>query len=298
MIGIAFLLLALLLGAQAVVAGPDLLLAVLPVKNDMSVFLEATPSKEAVDRAYARLQAANPARWEVSMDADEDGTVLTVVGIDRSKDLSVVMDLVTKEGIRVESSIWGPTFCVPGRGDFDVVFMVMALIAQLSAYFIVYFIWQRRFPMERHETTWRPPRAAALGVLVGGACLISSGALGFVMERIGIPAQEQPWLANLVDSPAFWAVMPLIVIGAPVGEEVFFRGLVLRRLRTSFGVFISATVSSAIFAGIHFNPSATPIYFLYGVLLALSYLKTRTLIAPIVAHATINAVGLAGLWWS
>lgn len=93
-----------------------------------------------------------------------------------------------------------------------------------------------------------------------------------------------------------WLVL-LVVICAPVFEELLFRGLIFRSLERSLPRWAAVAGSAALFALVH-PPLAAPPVFVVGCLAALVYACTRWLAAPILVHALYN---LALLWqqqWS
>ncbi|MFC1705393.1 lysostaphin resistance A-like protein [Planctomycetota bacterium] len=82
------------------------------------------------------------------------------------------------------------------------------------------------------------------------------------------------------------------VFVAPVAEEVFFRGLLYGPLRTHVGKAWAIAITSVCFALVH--PLVDmPAIALLGVVLALAYERTGSLVAPISAHAANNVYGLA-----
>ncbi|WP_018954178.1 CPBP family intramembrane glutamic endopeptidase [Thioalkalivibrio sulfidiphilus] len=87
-----------------------------------------------------------------------------------------------------------------------------------------------------------------------------------------------PVLANLLN------LVSLVVL-APLIEEILFRGYLLHRLAQKWGLWVGVVVSSALFGAVHPDTLAAAVT---GFGLALLYLKTRTLWAPILAHALYN----------
>jgi ABC-2 type transport system permease protein len=83
-------------------------------------------------------------------------------------------------------------------------------------------------------------------------------------------------------------VLPLAIVAAPMFEEFIFRGLIFGGLRRSFGVWPAAVASAAIFAIMHPPISVLPVFVL-GLVAALVYERTRSLLAPMLAHAAYNA---------
>jgi ABC-2 type transport system permease protein len=93
-----------------------------------------------------------------------------------------------------------------------------------------------------------------------------------------------------------WWLLPITVIAAPLCEEFIFRGLIFAGLRRSFGLGVAVLASATLFAIMHPPLGMIPVFVL-GVCTALAYERTRTLLAPVIAHAFYNlcVVGLQAL---
>jgi uncharacterized protein len=88
--------------------------------------------------------------------------------------------------------------------------------------------------------------------------------------------------SQLTNSISFFSV----VIIAPIVEEFIFRGLLLTRWSSKWGTQRSILVSSIIFGVLH-GPSTVSLFFV-GLVLSFVYIKTRSLIIPILLHAGNN----------
>ncbi|ATP40974.1 CPBP family intramembrane metalloprotease [Solibacillus sp. R5-41] len=103
------------------------------------------------------------------------------------------------------------------------------------------------------------------------------------------------------------AYVPLIVyilffvnicILAPIWEELFFRGILLRRLTLKWSPQKSIIVSSLLFGLIHVNPITVLFAFFFGCVLGYAYLKTKSIIVPIVVHSFSNILGFLQFCWA
>lgn len=81
-----------------------------------------------------------------------------------------------------------------------------------------------------------------------------------------------------------------ICILAPIWEELFFRGIVLRRLLMKWHAPASIVVSSIIFGLFHLNPSQVLYAGILGLLLGYAYLRTGNIFVPMVLHGVANGV--------
>jgi membrane protease YdiL (CAAX protease family) len=93
------------------------------------------------------------------------------------------------------------------------------------------------------------------------------------------------------------------IIGSPFAEEVLYRGVVLRHFATRFGTVRGTLISAGLFVVLHLpawivlnklGPLAligsSLQIFVYGVLFAVLYLRTKSFWAPFIVHVVNNLV--------
>ena len=85
------------------------------------------------------------------------------------------------------------------------------------------------------------------------------------------------------------------VVAAPLGEELFFRGLLFRSLRRRFRFSVSAAISAAAFGLVHVLPLLIPLMFVVGIALAYVFERRGSLLASIAAHAAFNVIGITSI---
>jgi membrane protease YdiL (CAAX protease family) len=122
-----------------------------------------------------------------------------------------------------------------------------------------------------------------------GAYLLFAGVYAAIF---GSPHQE-----DIAES--FGAVpiqVLLIVIAAPISEEICFRGMLFGGLRTRLPRLAAALISGLIFGGLHAltGVSAVPPLIVFGFVLALLYEKTGSIAPGIVLHMLNNSIALIG----
>jgi membrane protease YdiL (CAAX protease family) len=81
-----------------------------------------------------------------------------------------------------------------------------------------------------------------------------------------------------------------VVFGAPVAEELFFRGFLFGGLRRYFGFPVAAAISGLLFSVVHFQIGLFLPYAVLGILLAYMYERSGSLFAPITAHFFFNGL--------
>jgi len=141
------------------------------------------------------------------------------------------------------------------------------------------------------------PTLASVVVSTAGAIILLSELDNLV--RFILPAPE--WIVRIfreltAPSEHVWAAAFLLVIVAPVTEEVMFRGLILRAFLRRFTAGAAFLLSSMLFGLVHLNPwqfvSATAL----GLIFAWWYARTRSLVPSLIGHALANAMVIGNAW--
>jgi membrane protease YdiL (CAAX protease family) len=112
------------------------------------------------------------------------------------------------------------------------------------------------------------------------------------------PGDPHPVVGHLLDDAGLLqlGVTALaVVVVAPLGEELLFRGFLYRWLRDRWGVGRAVALTSLLFAVLHVAPAALGPYVLLGAAFALVFEWTGSLWASVVLHGLWNAVVFA---WS
>lgn len=99
---------------------------------------------------------------------------------------------------------------------------------------------------------------------------------------------------DLVDSAggATWVVVVVVVVGAPVMEELFYRGLLQKSMASRYNDGVVVVGVAALFALVHFRPVEIPGLFVIGLVFGFAALRTRRLGMAIAIHAGFNATGI------
>ena len=100
---------------------------------------------------------------------------------------------------------------------------------------------------------------------------------------------------DLADKASGWAIVLLVivvVIGAPLVEELVYRGLLQRSMSAALGVVPGLAIMSIWFALMHPTPVEWPGLVLAGALFGAGLALTGRIGAGILTHAAFNATGL------
>lgn len=84
----------------------------------------------------------------------------------------------------------------------------------------------------------------------------------------------------------------IVVVAAPVVEELMYRGLLQQGLANSLGATKAWLIAAVIFAAVHLQPVEFPGLFVFALLLGYVYRRTGRLGMCITTHMTFNACGL------
>jgi len=165
----------------------------------------------------------------------------------------------------------------------SLVWPAVALVASR----IVHLPWREAF-------RWRGSGlgAAALSLVLGAATVPVALTLEHAMSRMA-PRGENMLMQMMAQDPGPLALALLgvtLVVAAPVGEELLFRGLSLRGMERRYGFWPAAWIVSVVFASIHLNLTGFPALFLVSLLLCWVTSRTGTLLPAILMHSAYNGV--------
>lgn len=155
--------------------------------------------------------------------------------------------------------------------------------------------WKFRFD-------WPGDIATGFGLAV--LCVLGSTAItALTSVLVGLGEDEDPSntaiLSDNQDSPWLFGVILLVVLGAPLTEELLFRGLILRALEKDLGIYVAIIGSTLLFALPHAQAGATggeTIVLLAGIatiglILGIATVRLDRLGPAIIGHFFFNAFG-------
>lgn len=157
---------------------------------------------------------------------------------------------------------------------------------------VTYVAWLRTGATARDAFPLRPLAGEPLGwmlVMLVGAGLVLSELDNYVQWLLG-PPPDAFRLGGLLEG-GLPAVLLLLVVVAPVTEELLFRGIILRGLAVRYGATLGIVSSATLFAAVHLNPWQMLGAFGIGIVFGWWYVSTRNLSVTLAGHAAVN-----GLW--
>lgn len=147
----------------------------------------------------------------------------------------------------------------------------------------------KNLPEKQKVTVWQMLLLLMASLTITFALNMLSTALaeGFAMLKGN--DVENP-LAQMLDNSNWIINFLMLVVVAPVMEEIVFRGLLYNKL-SPFGGKVYVLFSGFVFALFHANLFQLFYAFVLGVVLATLYYYTRNLAYPIILHMLINFFG-------
>ena len=155
----------------------------------------------------------------------------------------------------------------------------------------------RRVPLRALGASHAPLRDLGLGLLSGAGLVVLGWIAGIVVVVVarmllGHPPIQPEQIPSTVKGPSLLLSGIVVVLAAPIGEEMFFRGFLYQALRRRFSLWPAALISSLAFAVVHVSPVLIFALFPVGLGLALVFEHRRSLLSSMAAHAVFNLVGI------
>ncbi len=119
------------------------------------------------------------------------------------------------------------------------------------------------------------------------------GLILLVLKKEGYPVslEAQPIIEifqQLTSVKLFLALSFLAVVSAPITEELIFRGVIYRFLKSKCSVRLSMLASAVLFALMHYNIASFPALVVVGLCLCIAYEVSGNILTPIFFHSFFN----------
>jgi membrane protease YdiL (CAAX protease family) len=136
---------------------------------------------------------------------------------------------------------------------------------------------------------------AALGLAVGLGTIVLAGIVSTLTREVAsliLGHRATPPQAVPSSVHGIWLALtgPLLVLAAPLCEELLFRGFVYRGFRRRFSFWPAALMSAGLFALAHVSPLSIPYVFVDGIVLAWIFELRQSIVASFTAHAMNNLI--------
>lgn len=126
--------------------------------------------------------------------------------------------------------------------------------------------------------------------IVVSAIALLFGVISPIAELIPMPDFIKDSFLDMAKQSGFFSFL-LMVVAAPIFEELIFRGIILDGLLKKHSPVTSILISSIIFGLAHLNPWQFVTAFVIGIFAGWIYYKSRSLSLAIIIHAVVNLTG-------
>ena len=106
------------------------------------------------------------------------------------------------------------------------------------------------------------------------------------VDEVARPAEE---LTSGVQGFEVVLLLVLLVVGAPLVEELFYRGLLQRSLTAAWNDTLALVVTATLFGLAHFQLLQLPALILFGLVVGYMAKRTGRLGMSVLAHSGFNA---------
>jgi uncharacterized protein len=180
----------------------------------------------------------------------------------------------------------------------DLLGLWMGLVGGVVLY---YRLWGSGHPGDDLGLAIRPLDVVVGAVVGAGTQLVLIPLLYLPFERADKTLSHRLSAPAKSDTSAVhggWQTAVLILflaVGAPIVEELFFRGLLLRSLTRWLGPVPAIVISAVVFGLAHYELLQLPALIIFGLFLGILAYKTGRLGPGMVAHSVFNAVTVFSL---
>jgi len=200
-------------------------------------------------------------------------------------------------GIVVSLPAYAALHAQDGGSRQDTFFLVAALASEvtLGAWVWIWVHLRHRLGLQKLGVRRGPGnfKAGLLGALAGLAASYIAGniVLRIADQLIRGPVEEPKQLPTAQGAAQVILSILIVVVAAPIAEELFFRGFLYQAFRRWRGVPQGTLLSAFVFALAHVSPIIMPSIFALGVILAYLFERRGSLAANISAHMVYNLIG-------
>jgi len=139
-------------------------------------------------------------------------------------------------------------------------------------------------------------RTVLLSMLLSFGTVMISSEINIIIDKIVPIPQSFLNLETLLSpesSVSMLLIFTTIVLIAPIGEEMVFRGFLQQYLEDYWGDITRAILATSLFfAFIHFNPYWAIQIYIMGLLLGYLSWKTKSIYPSIIVHVAINGTSM------
>lgn len=163
------------------------------------------------------------------------------------------------------------------------------VISFTATLLIILYLLRKEFDAKADVRNAASPASSIAWAFAGiFLALFAQGLAANIETMLGIETGSENTQQIIGIIEQFPIVILISSIIGPILEEIVFRKIIFGGLRKRFNFFLSALISSVIFALAHFEPEHVILYSAMGFTFAFLYVRTKRIIVPIFAHVAMN----------
>nr|WP_321451793.1 type II CAAX endopeptidase family protein [uncultured Carboxylicivirga sp.] len=167
----------------------------------------------------------------------------------------------------------------------DIAMLLYYLLVMGGTYLIV-----RQIKMKREGSVafnWSVDNYLLIPLVIIATVCLLFGIIYPVLSLIPMPESVQEIFMNFGGEVSVFSFL-LLVVAAPVLEELIFRGIMMEGLIKRYSPQKAILISSMLFGLVHLNPWQFIVAFLLGIFLGWIYYNTKSVLLCIIIHGTTN----------
>ncbi|MCA0970429.1 CPBP family intramembrane metalloprotease [Halobacillus litoralis] len=183
-----------------------------------------------------------------------------------------------------------PLFMLGGMSRNDAVTTMSLISFSIATALMIYLLRKDMKQAEFREENSTPGAIVLWSIAGVFLALFAQGIAAYIETTfLGIqPGSENTMgLMEIARESPFFIIVP--VLFAPITEEIIFRKIIFGSIYKRTNFWVAVIVSALVFGAFHFDFTHMLVYFSMGVVFAFLYVKTRSIITPIVAHMAMNS---------
>jgi membrane protease YdiL (CAAX protease family) len=177
---------------------------------------------------------------------------------------------------------------------------------------LLFLLWVWFYPvtiaaMRGTEFRWPSMRQFLMEALIAGPTLIAVwvgiAILLSITKRLfpGLEGMTNPFTESIAQSnntPLLWIFMLAVALAGPIGEELFFRGMIYGSLKRYVNFRFAMFLQGILFGFVHSFGVFHSIFATFlGIAFAIVYELRKTIVAPICLHVLQNSIALCVSLW-
>lgn len=127
-----------------------------------------------------------------------------------------------------------------------------------------------------------------IGVFMAFIAQFITGSIEMYLLKIDSGSENTAEIMNIINASTIFLFIPAIF--APILEELVFRKIIFGSLYKRMNFFWAAILSSLAFGVVHLDLTHILIYTGMGLVFSYLYVKTKTIIVPILVHMGMNTI--------